>query len=152
MSLSNTNRNFKQHRILTIQSQIAWSKLGFIAYATANGTKVGLRQMQCAAADRKWTLGPETIVDRIQVHPDQPIMHLSFSPSGIELVVIDNCGRIWIAVTTVSLGLFKVSREPSQDREDDLNQVVGMFWLGQEKQVCCDVCVNKYLDACSQLI
>lgn len=65
-----------------------------------------------------------------------PVQHLSWSPTGTELAVIDAVGRVSILTTYAALNKPGVVRNCSIDNVDDLNGVVGCFWLNTQRPVC----------------
>jgi mediator of RNA polymerase II transcription subunit 16 len=58
-----------------------------------------------------------------------PLKHLSWSPTGSELAVVDSAGRVAILQIFSSLNKPTMARTCETDSADDLHAVVGSFWL-----------------------
>lgn len=62
--------------------------------------------------------------------PGCPIVHLAWAPTqSPELAVIDSVGRIFILTFSITLNRSYVARKWDNDAADDLNAVVGCYWL-----------------------
>ncbi|QSZ30359.1 hypothetical protein DSL72_004882 [Monilinia vaccinii-corymbosi] len=109
---------------------IAWSKWGSIASITSSGAGLELRNLRCHPENGVWGLSEPTVIPQLISNLDGgPLKHLSWSPTGSELAVIDSAGRIIILQIFSSLNKPMMCRPCSPDAADDLNAVVGCFWL-----------------------
>ncbi|KAI9644713.1 Mediator of RNA polymerase II transcription subunit 16 [Ciborinia camelliae] len=109
---------------------IAWSKWGSIASITPNGTGLELRNLRCHPENGTWGLSEPTVIPPLTNNLDGgPLKHLSWSPTGSELAVIDSAGRVIILQIFSSLNKPIMCRPCSSDSADDLHAVVGSFWL-----------------------
>ncbi|ESZ94032.1 hypothetical protein SBOR_5610 [Sclerotinia borealis F-4128] len=109
---------------------IAWSKWGSIASITPSGTGLELRNLRCHPENGTWGLSEPTIIPQLTNNLDGgPLKHLSWSPTGSELAVIDSAGRVTILQIFSSLNKPMMCRPCSPDSADDLHAVVGCFWL-----------------------
>jgi len=119
--------------ILNSSRSIAWSKWGSIASISANGLTLELRNLRCNPSDGDWGLSEPTLTQAAAMNMEGPLKHLAWSPTGSELAVIDNLGRVTI------LGIFASLNKPSSpiirscqtDAADDLHRIVGCYWLNQ---------------------
>ncbi|CZT50349.1 uncharacterized protein RSE6_11318 [Rhynchosporium secalis] len=111
---------------------IAWSKWGSIASVAANGTSLELRNLRCHPDDGTWALTEPTSTPNFSSALDGgPLKHLSWSPTGSDLAVIDAAGRVTILSMFSGLNKSGMSRLCQNDSADDLNGVVGCYWLNQ---------------------
>ncbi|CAD6446684.1 57a8b159-a03f-41bf-85e8-e000fc477235 [Sclerotinia trifoliorum] len=109
---------------------IAWSKWGSIASITPNGNGLELRNLRCHPTDGTWGLSKPTLIPQLTNNLDGgPLKHLSWSPTGSELAVIDSAGRVTILQIFSSLNKPGIIRPCSPEPADDLHAVVGCFWL-----------------------
>ncbi|KAG4032195.1 hypothetical protein MFRU_007g01070 [Monilinia fructicola] len=109
---------------------IAWSKWGSIASITSNGTGLELRNLRCHPENGVWGLSEPTVIPQLTNNLDGgPLKHLSWSPTGSELAVIDSAGRVTILQIFSSLNKPMMCRPCNPDTADDLHAVVGCFWL-----------------------
>jgi mediator of RNA polymerase II transcription subunit 16 len=68
--------------------------------------------------------------------PGCPIVHLAWaSTSSPDLAVIDSVGRVFILTFSITLNRSYVARKWDNDAADDLNAVVGCYWLPTFQQV-----------------
>lgn len=119
----------RMYRKLLIDCRsIAWSKWGSIASISSSGTDLHLQNLRCDPADGTWSLTEPLPLPRI-VEPDVPLKHLVWNPQGSELAVIDSAGRITIVSLFNSLNRPTMSKNSRDDPVDDLQRVVGCYWL-----------------------
>ncbi|KAL3428047.1 RNA polymerase II mediator complex subunit sin4-like protein [Phlyctema vagabunda] len=109
---------------------IAWSKWGSIASIHPNGTTLEFRNLRCHPDDGSWALSEPSETPQLTMDFDGgPLKHLSWSPNGAELAVIDSCGRITILLLSNSINKPTLSRQCHADQPDDLHAVAGCLWL-----------------------
>lgn len=107
---------------------IAWSKWGSIASISSNGTALNLQNLRCDPADGSWSLTEPLPLPRL-VESDVPLKHLVWNPLGSDLAVIDSAGRVAILSLFNSLNRPTMSKSCREDPADDLQRVVGCYWL-----------------------
>jgi mediator of RNA polymerase II transcription subunit 16 len=109
---------------------IAWSKWGSIASINSAGTGLELRNLRCHPRDGSWDLSEPTVTPQLTTNLDGgPLKHISWSPTGSELAVVDSAGRVTILQIFSSLNKPTLARPCNTDSADDLHAVVGSFWL-----------------------
>ncbi|KAN0117358.1 mediator of RNA polymerase-like protein II transcription subunit 16 [Hyaloscypha variabilis] len=109
---------------------IAWSKWGSIAAIASNGAALELRNLRCHPENGTWALSEPTVTPNFSSALDGgPLKHLSWSPTGSDLAVIDAAGRITILAVFSSLNKPSLSRTCGGDPADDLHGIVGCYWL-----------------------
>lgn len=117
-------------RPILIQSRsIAWSRQGCIAAITSNGC-LELQSLRIDPKDGSWGLSDPTLVPSVGTSsPGQvPLQHLSWSPNGVDLAMIDTAGRVAI-FSTLLMNQPTASRNVMQDSIDELHGVAGSVWL-----------------------
>lgn len=115
---------------LTLYRHIAWSKWGSIASIAPNGTSLELRNLACDPADGTWALTEPTITTSASPALEGgPFRHVSWSPTGSELAVIDSVGRVTILAIFSTLNKSELKRPAQFDPVDDLHRIIGTFWL-----------------------
>ena len=99
---------------------------------------VSIRHLVFSAAEGKWDLSRERLVDLSASGDNQhPILQLEWSQAGPELALADAAGRITIINTSpMALNETTVVRPAALDRDDELNQALAMYWLNVDRQVC----------------
>jgi mediator of RNA polymerase II transcription subunit 16, fungi type len=122
-------------RILNLQAcgclnRVAWSRAGHIASVSEDGAGV---DFCCLVFDREsssWTLSPK----RTESSGLGDIASLAWSPVASDLAVLDSRGRLSILrpQPTASNRVLEV-RSGLSDELDELSQVVGLHWLGQDR-------------------
>jgi mediator of RNA polymerase II transcription subunit 16 len=116
--------------LLTLDRGIAWSKWGSIAAIASNGAALELRNLRCHPENGTWALSEPTVTPNFTSTLDGgPLKHLSWSPTGSDLAVIDAAGRITILAVFSSLNKPSLSRPCQSDPADDLHGIVGCYWL-----------------------
>ncbi|KAM5439122.1 Mediator of RNA polymerase II transcription subunit 16 [Microsporum canis] len=123
-------------RILGCCQKIAWSKMGAIAYIAPDGSKAFLRNLSCSPEDGKWSLSdgdPEHPIAEAQ--GGHTLVHLSWNEPGIDLAIVDSCGRISVIGMSIGLNVLIQSRPAALDPDDDGNQPVGLMWLSMNRSV-----------------
>ncbi|TVY60790.1 Mediator of RNA polymerase II transcription subunit, partial [Lachnellula suecica] len=109
---------------------VAWSNWGCIAAITSNGAALELRNLRCHPENGNWGLSEPTTTPPFTTTLDGgPLKHLSWSPTGSELAVIDSAGRVTILSLFSSLNKPTLHRPCQTDPTDDLYGVVGCYWL-----------------------
>lgn len=116
--------------LILMQSRgIAWSNWGCIATIVANGANLELRNLRCHPENGSWGLSEPTVIPFPRTLDGGPLKHLSWSPSGSELAIIDSAGRVTILSIFASLNKPGLHRQCQLDPTDDLSSVVGCYWL-----------------------
>ena len=116
--------------ILTLCRGIAWSKWGSIATIAPNGFNLELRNLRCHPENGTWALSEQTALPNLSVALEGgPLKHLSWSPTGSDLAIIDAAGRIAILNIFASLNKPILNRNCQFDPADDLHAIVGCHWL-----------------------
>ena len=122
-----------------------------IAHVVADGHGVALQHLVCDSHSGQWRLSKQYRVDDAAAHiqTNTEIVYLSWensrdlTVSRDNLAVIDACGRISIYGLLVVVNRLKIVRAFAVDPEDDLNSIVGMIWLRNDRNpvgwVCLDV-------------
>ncbi|KAK3945310.1 RNA polymerase II mediator complex subunit Sin4 [Diplogelasinospora grovesii] len=111
---------------------IAWSRQGTIASVSKDGRSVDLRFLRCHPENGVWDLSEAhsgtAWVSSVNI--GTPVTHLAWAAtSSPELAVIDAVGRIYILSFSISLNKAYPVRKWDSDAVDDLNAVVGCYWL-----------------------
>lgn len=115
---------------LAFRRGIAWSKWGSIASITSNKAAIELRNLRRHPDDGSWALSEPTVTPPFTTTLDGgPLKHLSWSPSGSDLAVIDAAGRVTILGLWATLNKPTLHRPSQVDPADDLHRVVGCYWL-----------------------
>jgi mediator of RNA polymerase II transcription subunit 16, fungi type len=120
------------------RTRLAWSRLGCVASTVPGGLSVNLRHLHYSAAERKWDLSKEYLVDLSANGDNQhPILQLEWSQSGSDLALVDAAGRITIVhAYSMALNEAAVVRLATLDREDELGQILSIYWLNSmDRQV-----------------
>ncbi|KAH8592398.1 mediator complex, subunit Med16 [Bisporella sp. PMI_857] len=109
---------------------IAWSKWGGIASIGLDGTSLYVQNLRCNPKDGTWALSEPVLTPPVaEDHPDIQLKHLIWSSHGSELAIIDAVGRITILTIFASINKPSLSRSCRIDPIDDLQRVVGCYWL-----------------------
>lgn len=89
-----------------------------------------LQNLRCHPEDGTWALSEPSETPQLTSDLDGGFLkHLSWSPSGSELAVIDASGRITILGLSSTINKPTLSRNAGVDAADDLHAVVGCYWL-----------------------
>ncbi|KAH8676246.1 RNA polymerase II mediator complex subunit Sin4 [Xylariales sp. PMI_506] len=109
---------------------LAWSKSGTIASIALDGQSLELRNIRSNPKDATWGLGEPITYAPWQNLAGGPIVHLTFAPTqSSELAVIDAVGRVSIVNFGTNVNRPSILRRWDSDPVDDLNAVVGTYWL-----------------------
>lgn len=109
--------------------QIAWSKSGSIASVASDGYTLEIRHLRSHPEDGTWGLSRSNVSNFNSSQDGGPIRHLVWSPTGSELAVIDSVGRVTILAMFASLNKLNIVKSCHIDSVDDLQTVVGSYWL-----------------------
>jgi mediator of RNA polymerase II transcription subunit 16 len=121
---------------------IAWSRQGTIASVAKDGTSIELRFLHCRPDTGDWGLSAPSIYATSPTAASAiPIVHLAWAPTSVpELALIDAVGRISILHFNITLNRAYPYHKWSNDAPEDLNAVVGCYWLpllvAPSRQVC----------------
>ena len=63
------------------------------------------------------------------------LTHITWSPHGTDLLIIDSCGRIAVGIVFIALNRLIIPKALNNDPEDNLNAVVGLKWLDTKRRV-----------------
>ncbi|RWA10536.1 hypothetical protein EKO27_g4564 [Xylaria grammica] len=110
---------------------LAWSKGGTIASITQGGQSLELRYLRANPRDANWELSESKVVTPWQNLNGGPVVHLSWGPASSELAVIDAVGRVLLLNFNSDLNRPLISRRWDGDAIDDLQTIVGTYWLNQ---------------------
>lgn len=110
---------------------IAWSRQGTIASIASDGRSIDLRFLRCHPTTGAWEISqPTPCLVLSPVLANCPIVHIAWaSTSSPDIAVIDSVGRVFILTFSIALNRSYVARKWDNDPVDDLNAVVGCYWL-----------------------
>ncbi|ORY62102.1 RNA polymerase II mediator complex subunit Sin4 [Pseudomassariella vexata] len=109
---------------------LAWSKSGTIASISPDGQSLDLRYLRAHPKDATWSLSEPTSCTPWQGPLVGPLAHLSWAPTpNPQLAVIDSVGRVLILNFSPNLNRPSTARRWETDAVDDLNAIVGTYWL-----------------------
>lgn len=109
---------------------LAWSKTGIIASVTPDGRSIELRYLRAHPKDASWGLSEPTTFVPEGSSLGGPIVHLAWAPTQTsDLAIIDAVGRVSIVSFSTNVNRPATQRKWDDDSTDDLNAVVGTFWL-----------------------
>lgn len=109
---------------------IAWSKQGTIASISKDGQSIDLRFIRAHPDNGSWQLSQPTPWNFGGILPGCPIVHLAWAgQSSPELAIIDSVGRVSIWSFSITLNRPYPVRKWDQNPADDLQAVVGCYWL-----------------------
>jgi mediator of RNA polymerase II transcription subunit 16, fungi type len=115
--------------LLMISRGVAWSKWGCIASVIGNGKNLEFRNLRCHPRDGSWDVSEPTVPPFSLSSDNIPFQHLCWSPNGTDLAAIDAAGRISIFTTSTFLNMPNLVRSGQTDPPEDLNAVIGAYWL-----------------------
>ena len=122
--------------------KLAWSRMGAIAYITSDSrfVKICCLQFKSDEANWGWTTSDFTepsLRDHIlrSTYRGYDFTHVSWSPSGMDLLIIDSSGRIAVAIVFIALNRLAIPKWLNNEPEDNLNAVVGLKWLEFKRRV-----------------
>lgn len=125
------------HSYLLYRTKLAWSRLGCVASLSPDAISVYLRYLHFSQTERKWNLSKENPIDLSANGDSQhPFLQLEWSQSGADLALVDAAGRVTIVnISSTALNETAVVRPATLDREDELGQVLTMYWLNIDRHV-----------------
>lgn len=116
-------------------SKIAWSNLGAIAYISHDQMSARICTLAWQPKKERWMLSGDLGLQDAPVSGSQ-MAHVSWSPSGVELAVIDVLGRVTIFSSLLAVNRYRqIYTSSAIDAGDDLAAVVGSHWLGTSHSV-----------------
>ncbi|MCJ1479591.1 mediator complex subunit [Lambiella insularis] len=119
--------------------KIAWSKMGCIAYITADGKELHVATLRHRNDHNTWDLhlhADPTLGEHIaKIYKGRELANLSWNPSGLELVVADVYGRLSVCTTVIATNRLMVSKVWLSEPENHFNAMVGSTWLNVKKVV-----------------
>ncbi|KAL0936566.1 mediator of rna polymerase ii transcription subunit 16 [Colletotrichum truncatum] len=114
---------------------VAWSRSGAIASVSPDGRHLETRFLRSHPDDGDWGLSEPTKIELISTNPSSPIVHLAWaSTASPELAVIDAAGRVSILTYSINLNRPFATRKWDHEPGDDLQAVVGCYWLSLAPQ------------------
>ncbi|KAK9777004.1 putative Mediator of RNA polymerase II transcription subunit 16 [Seiridium cardinale] len=109
---------------------LAWSKTGTIASIAPDGRSLELRYIRAHPKDASWGLSEATTFVPDGDLSGGPIVHLSWAPTQTsDLAIIDTVGRVSVVNFPTNVNRPATLRKWDADSTDDLNAVVGTYWL-----------------------
>jgi mediator of RNA polymerase II transcription subunit 16, fungi type len=109
---------------------VAWSKAGTVASITPDGRNVEFRFLRAHPDDGSWQLSEPTPCELVAGTESFPLVHLTWAGTGApEIAVFDSAGRVTILAFSLTLNRPFLVRKWDADPIDDLNAVVGCYWL-----------------------
>ncbi|KAI2621233.1 RNA polymerase II mediator complex subunit Sin4 [Hypoxylon sp. NC1633] len=108
---------------------IAWSKSGTIASISPDSQKLQLRYIRAGSKDATFSLSEPTSIAPWGSLPAGPLVHLCWGPSNSELAVVDAGGRVFMLSFSANLNRPSLLRKWDADSSDDLQAIVGTYWL-----------------------
>ena len=120
-------------KALMIIRKIAWSKMGCIAYITADNREVQVANLQRHQSDGSWSLSLKS--DYIlgeyisRIFQGRELANLSWNPSGQDLLVADVHGRLSIFQVRVAINRLAAYKSWPPESDNHLNALVGITWL-----------------------
>ncbi|KAI0398509.1 RNA polymerase II mediator complex subunit Sin4 [Xylariaceae sp. FL0594] len=109
--------------------RLAWSKGGTIASVTPDGQSLEIRHLRADPKNATWGLSEPKLITPWQNLAGGPIVHLSWGPANSELAVVDAVGRVLLLNFNTDLNRHIVFRRWDGDAIDDLQSIVGTYWL-----------------------
>jgi mediator of RNA polymerase II transcription subunit 16, fungi type len=108
-----------------------------VASLSPDALSVNIRHLLFSGSERKWNLSKEHSIDLSANGDNQhPILQLEWNQSGTDLTLVDAVGRVTIInASSMALNETAVVRSATLDREDELSQVLTMYWLNIDRQV-----------------
>ena len=123
-----------ESRTNRVDRKVAWSKLGCIAIINAEGTGVETRHLACNPSDGRWLLSPAYPITGVtQMHEGQKLQHVTWSSHGADLAVVDVLGRLSFYTVNLAINALSLVTVVPPDHDDDLNALVGFWWLPAER-------------------
>ena len=127
--------DFSAHGVANLR-KIAWSNFGAIANIVQDGQGIDVHGLKFDSHRREHVLTAPTRLELLEISPTAPVQHVSWSSSGLDLVVVDSAGRITIYTTLVALNRLIV-RGNFDTREPDIyGEVIELKWLLINRPVC----------------
>ena len=123
----------------SVYRKISWSKSGCIAHITSDGRGIRIGNLRCNSITGAWeyfAITDEVMSGHLnRIYNGRELAHLSFNPTGVELVVADIYGRLSVFASYLAINRVGVQRAWRNDPEDNLHALVGMMWLHTERTV-----------------
>ena len=113
--------------------------MGAIAYITSDRRNVKISCLQFRESERIWDISDYTernlseFISRFYRGYD--FTHVTWSPHGTDLLLIDSSGRIAVGIVFIALNRLIIAKVLNSDPEDNLNAVVGLKWLDMKRRV-----------------
>jgi mediator of RNA polymerase II transcription subunit 16 len=87
----------------------------------------------------KWGLSKDyAVVQRPMTDEHHAFVHLEWSQTGMDLAVTDTVGRISVfTFSPTAVNHFNEANIPAINQPNELDRVVGMFWLNPDRPVGC---------------
>ena len=113
--------------------RIAWSRQGCIAVLSPDSLHVFMHCLRFDRLSGLWSISEASIVNA-DTFAD-PAVHIQWSPSGVDLSVVDIFGRVSVFTVALAANRMNLARPSTLDLAQDSRQVVGLFWLNQDREV-----------------
>lgn len=120
-----------QKEMLTLDYRtVAWSRMGLVVAVNSSGFGLELHNIRCHPDDGSWDLSESSPIQQLNTNIEGgPFQHLSFSPTGNELAIIDAVGRISMVLIASAINKPHMIRPAGKDQVDHLHALAGCHWL-----------------------
>ena len=113
--------------------RIAWSRQGCIAVLSTDSMHVFMHCLRFDRVSGLWSISEASIINADTFA--EPAVHIQWSPSGVDLSVVDIFGRVSVFTVALAANRMNLARASTLDLAQDTHQVVGLFWLNQDREV-----------------
>lgn len=112
-------------------NRVAWSRQGHIAVISSDGSTVGIHCLRSGIRTKEWKLSSSRSIEATF----EDVVNVTWSPSGVDLAIVDSRGRVAIySMTTVCLNRLNESKSALADPPNELGAPIGTWWLNQDRQ------------------
>jgi len=113
---------------LTSIRHLAFSRIGGLAQLVSDGRRISLRTVARNQLTGEWALTDESQY-AVNAPEDVTFTHIEWSNSGLDLVILDLFGRIYIHSIGYAVGRLHAQPTSFSNPGDDLGAVVGTHFL-----------------------
>jgi hypothetical protein len=112
---------------------------------------VDIRHLHFSESEGKWDFSKPRSVDLMPNGENQhAILQLEWSQTGAELAIADAAGRLTVInASSMAVNDTTIMRPANLDREDELSQILAMFWLNIDRQVGEKMPTHVYILGCA---